>query len=78
MVDFLKKIGTTEVRVVIAILLTVGVLGLAYLILTKQVPEGNKDVAYTTMGALMSAYMLALGYFFGASKAHTDQLKKDK
>lgn len=77
-IDFLKKIGTTEVRVVIAVMLTMGILIIAYMLMTSQVPDRNKDVAYTFLGGLSVAYQNVLSFYFGASKAYADQMKKEQ
>jgi hypothetical protein len=68
----------TEVRVVIAVLLTIGILVIAYMLMTNQVPEHNKDVTYTFLGGLSVAYQNVLGFYFGASKAYADQIRKGK
>ena len=77
-IDLLKKIGATEVRVVIAVMLTMGILVIAYMLMTSKVPDQNKDVAYTFLGGLSVAYQNVLSFYFGASKAYADQIKKEQ
>jgi len=44
-----------------------------YLILTKQVPAENKDLAYMALGLALGWGTMVISYFFGSSKGSADK-----
>lgn len=69
MKDFFNKIGASEIRNVLAIVMTLGCFVLMYLMLIKEIPVGNKDVLNVAIGFLFGSGLTGVfGYYFGASK----------
>lgn len=51
-------------------LLLFGSLGM---ILTKSIPEGNKDLVYMAFGLALGWGTMIMSYFFGSSKGSADK-----
>lgn len=72
MKEFFNKIGASEIRNVLAIVMTLGCFVLMYLMLIKEIPIGNKDVLNVAIGFLFGSGLTGVfGYYFGASKSGT-------
>lgn len=70
---FWEKIGTTEIRNILAVISIIGAYLIVYLLIIKPIPEGNKDTVNQAIGFVLgSAVSGVIGYFFGASKANVD------
>jgi hypothetical protein len=68
-----EKIGTTEIRNILAVLTVVGCFILLYLLQIKEIPHGNKDVVLTAIGFVFGGLLGGVaGYFFGSSKSEVD------
>jgi uncharacterized membrane protein len=48
-------------------LIIVGFFGLLYLLVTKTVPDVNKDLLNLVVGALIGSFATVVGYFYGSS-----------
>lgn len=69
MKKLLDKIGTTEIRNILAVLTVVGCFILLYLLQIKPIPEGNKDVLNVAIGFVFGGLLGGVaGFFFGSSK----------
>jgi hypothetical protein len=70
MKKFFEKIGSTEIRNIIAIITVVGCFILLYLLQIKPIPDGNKDVLNVAIGFVFGGLLGGVaGYFFGNSKS---------
>ena len=62
-------------------LITIGFFGLLGILIFKSIPEGNNEVLYLAIGALISAFATVVGYFYGSSagsQAKTEMLNGKK
>ena len=67
--DLLKKITSSEIRNVLAIVTTLGCFTLLYLMTIKEIPVANKDVLNVAVGFVFGSALTGVyGYYFGASK----------
>lgn len=72
MTDFFKKITSSEIRNVLAIITSVGCFVLLYLMMVKSIPVANKDVLNIVVGFVFGSALTGVyGYYFGASKKDT-------
>ena len=58
---------------VLAYLLTLGFFGLVALLIYVTIPARNEPVVYALVGTLGSAWLMAIGYYFGSSKSSGDK-----
>lgn len=66
---FWEKIGTTEIRNIIAIISVIGTFILLYLMIIKPIPSENKETLNIAIGFVFGGLVGGIGgYFFGASK----------
>lgn len=78
MIDFFKKITSSDIRNVLAVVTTFGCFILLYLMLIKSIPVGNKDVLNVAIGFVFGSALTGVyGYYFGASKGDTLADKDD-
>lgn len=49
------------------------IIGVTVLLIIVPVPEGNKDTVNIVIGALVTAAITVVGYFFGSSKSSSDK-----
>lgn len=69
MKQFFVKIGTTEIRNILAVIMTLGSFAALYLIIFKPIPAENRDTVNLTVGFVIGTSVGSVcGYFFGASK----------
>jgi len=54
-------------------LFILGYFALIGIILIRDIPAGNKEVALLLFGTLTAGVALILGYFYGSSKGSTDK-----
>jgi hypothetical protein len=79
MTDFFKKITSSDIRNVLALVTTLGCFILLYLMLIKEIPVGNKDVLNVAIGFVFGSALTGVyGYYFGASKGITPADKEGK
>ena len=66
---FWDKIGTTEIRNIIAVIAVIGAFILLYLMIIKPIPPANKDTLNLAIGFVFGGLVGGVsGFFFGASK----------
>ncbi len=66
---FWDKIGTTEIRNIIAVIAVIGAFILLYLMIIKPIPSENKDTLNIAIGFVFGGLIGGVsGFFFGASK----------
>jgi len=58
---------------ILAGIITLGYFGLLAILTFKGVPEQNNDLYNTAMGALLVAFSMVVGYWFGSSKGSADK-----
>ena len=46
---------------------------LGYVLLTKQIPEANKDIVNVALGVILGLSVTVVGYYFGSSKSSSDK-----
>jgi len=69
MTEFFKKIVNVEIRNILAVIITLGVFILLYLLTIKPVPPENKDIMYAAIGFVFGgAFSAVAGFYYGASK----------
>ena len=69
MKKFFDKLGTTEIRNIIAVITIIGCFVLLYLLQMKSIPIENKEVLNTAIGFVFGGMLSGVsGYYFGASK----------
>jgi hypothetical protein len=72
MTEFLKKVTKTDIRHILAVMVTVGCFILLYLMQVKEIPQANKDVVNIVCGFVFGGgFNSVMGYFFGSSKTET-------
>lgn len=76
MTAFFKKIGTTDIRNILAVLYVTMVLIYIYVLVFKPVPPENKDLVNIIGGNVIGGLGIVLGYYFGASKKDTPKEKE--
>lgn len=54
-------------------LIVAGFFTLLYLLVSKTVPEINKDLLNLVVGALIGSFATVVGYFFGSSKGSAEK-----
>lgn len=68
MTEFFRKIGTADIRNVLAVMYVAMVLTYIYVLVFKPVPAENKDLVNIIGGNVIGGLGIVLGYYFGASK----------
>ena len=58
---------------VLGALIVAGFFTLLYLLVSKTVPEINKDLLNLVVGALIGSFATVVGYFFGSSKGSAEK-----
>lgn len=74
MKKFWEKIGTTEIRNILAVIYIIGVLIYVYVLVFKPVPPENKDLVNVLGGTVITSAGMILSYFFGASKGDSNKV----
>lgn len=54
-------------------LIVTGFFVLLYLLVSKDVPEVNRDLLNLIVGALIGSFATVVGYFFGSSKGSAEK-----
>jgi CDP-diglyceride synthetase len=54
-------------------LVVVGFFFILFIIFRAALPEGNKEIAYLVIGALVAKFGDVVNYFFGSSKGSADK-----
>lgn len=74
MKKFWEKIGTTEIRNILAVISVVGSFIVLYLLIVKDIPVGNKETVNLALGFTLGSLVAGVnGFYFGASKADKDK-----
>lgn len=74
MTEFLKKIGKSDIRNILAVMITVGCFVLLYLMQVKEIPDKNENIINIAVGFVFGgAFASVCGYYFGASKSDTNK-----
>jgi hypothetical protein len=60
---------------ILGALIVTGFFILLYLLISKNIPEPNKDLLNLVVGALIGSFATVVGYFFGSSSGSA---KKDE
>lgn len=69
MTEFLKKISKSDIRNILAVVITLGAFFMLYQMLYKPIPNENKDIVLTSVGFVLGGLVSGVaGYYFGASK----------
>lgn len=69
MTEFLKKMSSSDIRSIIAIITVLGSFIALYLIILKPIPASNKDTVNLAVGFILGGLVGGVsGYYFGASK----------
>lgn len=76
MKQWFAKLGTTDIRHLLAIVWCVCSWITTIILIFHPVPKENEAVVYLAIGNQLASTALVLGYFFGASKRQTDNDKK--
>lgn len=76
MITFLQEIGK-QARSIIGILIVLGTLTFDFFLYYFNIPDENKELAYTAAGGLNTLSAGVVAYYFGSSKDKSDQEKAD-
>jgi hypothetical protein len=69
MKNFFQNIGKTEIRNILAVVITVGCFILLYLLQIKPIPAENQHVLDIAIGFVFGGALAGVvGFYFGASK----------
>lgn len=78
MTQWLLKIGSKDIRNIIAVMVVIGAFVLAYFFMIKEIPKENRDIVMVVAGSIFGgALQGVLGYYFGSSKVEGDKAKSD-
>lgn len=77
MTAFFRKLSTTDIRNIIAIMVVGLSFTFLFLLVFVAVPDKNQSVINTSTGLVLAALGGVVGYYFGASKSETDKKKTD-
>lgn len=71
---FWDKIGTTEIRNILAVISVVGAFLMLYLAFVKPIPSENKETVNLAVGFVLGGLIAGVnGYYFGASKGNNEK-----
>ncbi len=74
MKKFWDKIGTTEIRNILAVISVVGSFIVLYLLIIKPLPVENKETVNLALGFTLGSLIAGVnGYYFGASKSDKEK-----
>lgn len=69
MTEFLKKIGKSDIRNILAVISVVGAFVMLYFMIIKPIPVENKDTMNLSVGFIFGGLVSGVaGFYFGASK----------
>ena len=66
-----------NIRSIIALVVVLCAFAFLFLLVTKTMPEGNKDILQLSAGLVLAALSGVIGYYFGSSKNESDKAKTD-
>jgi len=76
MKKFWEKIGTTEIRNILAVISVVGSFIVLYFLIIKPIPGENKETVNLALGFTLGSLVAGVnGFYFGASKADKENPK---
>lgn len=75
MTELFRKVTTQDIRHSLAVAWTVLSFLFLYKLLSKEIPEANKDVVMTIGGVVVGQLVGIMGYFFTQSKTEVDDKK---
>lgn len=75
MKQWFQNINKTDVRHMLAMIWSLGAIGIILTLIFHPLPRENKEVVYLAIGNLLSAAGMVLSFFFGSSKSETDSTK---
>lgn len=78
MIEFWRKITKTDIRNTMAMVWVVCSFIFLFKLLTKAIPEQNKEVVIAVVGIVLGKLVDIMGYYFGQSKTEVDKEKKDE
>jgi ABC-type tungstate transport system substrate-binding protein len=76
MTEFLRKITKQDIRNTMAIFWMVLSFVFLFKLLSKVIPDANKDVVMTIAGVVVGQLVGITSYYFGQSKSENDKLEK--
>lgn len=75
MSEWFKRIGKSDIRNILAVIITLGCFTLLYIMQVKAIPQENKDIVLTAVGFVFGGALAGVvGFYYGATKGET---KKD-
>lgn len=66
-----QKVSNSDIRNILAIMITVGCFLLVYFLIIKHIPDGNKEIVLAATGYVLAKIGDVTAYYFGASKGVT-------
>jgi ABC-type tungstate transport system substrate-binding protein len=75
MTEFLKKITKQDIRNTLATAWTALSFIFLFKLLSREIPEGNRDVVTTIAGVIIGQLIAIIGFYFGQSKSEIDKGK---
>lgn len=77
MPEWLKRLGKSDIRNSLAVVIVIGCFLLLYLLQVKEIPEKNKDIVLTAVGFVFGGALAGvIGYYYGNTK--TEYKDNDK
>jgi len=77
MTDFWKKITKADIRNTMAMVWMILSFIFLFKLLSKEIPDGNRDVVNAIAGIVIGQLVVILGYYFTMSKTEVDKDKRD-
>jgi len=78
MTEFLRKIGKSDIRNILAVITVVGSFIILYLMLVTAIPKDNKDTVNLALGFVLGGLVSGVaGFYFGASKGEGETKKPE-
>jgi hypothetical protein len=76
MTEFFRKLSKQDIRNTMAIFWMVLSFAFLFKLLTKVIPEANKEVVMTIAGVVVGQLVGITSYYFGQSKSENDKGKE--
>jgi uncharacterized BrkB/YihY/UPF0761 family membrane protein len=78
MSKLIDKLGRTEIRNLLAIIIVLACFALVFILCYREVPKDNKSILDITLGFVFGSLLTGVGgYFFGDKKNNDPSDKKD-